>query len=287
MTSSQISSAAGTAAVDAVLAQPEHTLLVVDFDGTLSPIVDNPDAALADQDAVEAFARLGSLLGQVAVLTGRPAETAVRMGGFAGVAGLESLVVLGQYGVERWNAADGQLITPPEPPEIKAMTDELGGVLADLGLSDARIEHKGRAVGVHTRQLGDPAEAFARLADPLGDLAARHGLLLEPGKHVLEIRAPGIDKGVALNDLIDETGLEHVIFIGDDLGDLPAFRAVQQRRERSLHGLLVCSASQEEDALTDLADVVVDGPSGVADWLNALADSIEGRAALVSAETSP
>ena len=59
-----------------------------------------------------------------------------------------------------------------------------------------------------------------------------------------------------------ETGARHVIFVGDDLGDLPAFRVVEQLREEGLAGLLVCSASHEEDALSALADVVVAGRPG-------------------------
>ena len=55
---------------------------------------------------------------------------------------------------------------PPEPPAIVAVAEELPGMLAVLGLSDAPVEHKGRAIGVHTRTLDEPAAAFERLADP-------------------------------------------------------------------------------------------------------------------------
>ena len=65
-----------------------------------------------------------------------------------------------------------------------------------------------------------------------------------------------------------------VIFAGDDLGDLPAFRAVEQLRTEGVEGLLVCSASHEEDALTAMSDLILDGPSGVAEWLTRLARSL-------------
>jgi trehalose 6-phosphate phosphatase len=207
----------------------------------------------------------------VALVTGRPARTAVRLGGFAGRAGLESMVVLGQYGVERWDGATGSYTIPPEPAEVTAAGEELPAILASLGLEDARVEHKGRALGVHTRQLADPRAAFDALSGPMRDLAARHGLLLEPGRNVLEIRAGGSDKGGALRDLVAETGARQVVFAGDDLGDLPAFETVAALRAEGVAGLLVCSASPEEDALRRLADVVVDGPAGVAAWLRNLA----------------
>jgi len=97
---------------------------------------------------------------------------------------------------------------------------------------------------------------------------------LGPGKNVWEIRAPGMDKGAALRAIVDETGARQVIFAGDDLGDVPAFQAARELATSGVAGLLVCSASMEEDALTELSDVIVDGPSGLAAWLNKLAERL-------------
>jgi trehalose 6-phosphate phosphatase len=265
--------------LQAVLEHPEETLVGIDFDGTLAPIVADPEQAHADPRAVAALARLGTLLGTVAVITGRPARTAVRLGGFRGVAGLGHLVVLGQYGVERWDAATDEFVIPPDPGQVAQLEREIPPLLDRLGQGAAHVEHKGRAVVVHTRQLPDPDASFATLTGPLNDLAGRHAMVVEPGKNVLEIRSPGIDKGVALRDIVDETGARQVVFVGDDLGDLPAFRLVEELRREGRGGLLVCSASHEEDALSGLADVVVEGPGGVADWLEELADALEARRA--------
>jgi trehalose 6-phosphate phosphatase len=270
-------SESGIAAMKAILERPERTLIGVDFDGTLAPIIDDPDQAYAHPGAVAALGRLGSAVAAVVVITGRPAETAVRLGGFRDVPGLQSMVVLGQYGVERWDARTDVFSIPPEPVAMAAVVDELPGILDQLGLQEVRVEHKGRAIGVHTRELGDSNAAFDRLAEPLGELAARHGLLVEPGKNVLEIRSPGIDKGAALRDIVREKQAAQVIFAGDDLGDLPAFRAVEQLRTEGIPGLLVCSASHEEDALTQASDLVVDGPEGVARWLTRLADALDAK----------
>jgi trehalose 6-phosphate phosphatase len=65
-----------------------------------------------------------------------------------------------------------------------------------------------------------------------------------------------------------------VIFAGDDLGDLPAFRAALALREEGMSALLVCSASHEEDALAEISDVVVDGPAGIAGWLTDMVDAL-------------
>jgi trehalose 6-phosphate phosphatase len=271
-------SAEGIQALQAIVKSPMETLIATDFDGTLAPIVDDPEQAYADPNAVAAFGRLGEWVGAVVVITGRPARTVVRLGGFREAAGLDSMIVLGQYGVERWNAADDAYLIPPDPPEINTIKKELPGLLDSLGLSDAKIEDKGRALAVHTRSLPDSRAAFSKLAAPLSELAARHGLMVEQGKSVWEIRASGTDKGAALRSIVAETGARAVVFAGDDLGDLAAFQAVRDLSAAGVTGLLVCSASNEEEALTELSDVIVDGPAGLAAWLNALAERLERRA---------
>ncbi len=269
-------SATGAVALEAIMSAPSETLVATDFDGTLAPIVEDPEQAYADPNAVAALGRLGERVGAVVVITGRPVRAVVRLGRFREVAGLQSMIVLGQYGVERWNAADDEYLIPPDPPEIRAVAEELPKILDSVDLAEVRIEDKGRAIAVHTRSLPDPKGALAKLADPLRDLAVRHGLLLEPGKNVWEIRAPGMDKGAALRAIADETGARQVIYAGDDLGDLPGFRAVRELATSGVAGFLVGSGSTEEDALAELSDVIVDGPSGLAAWLNELAERMGG-----------
>lgn len=267
---------AGRDALHAIIKNPAETLITLDFDGTIAPIVSDPEHAHADPDAVDALARLGDLVLGIVVITGRPARTAVRLGQFDHHPGLGRMIVLGQYGAERWDADGDRFGAEPEPEAITEVEAELPGLLTDLDLSGARIEHKGRAIGVHTRELEDPAGAFATLVPVLGDLARKHGLRLEPGKFVLEIRADGSDKGDAVRHIVTETGAKQIIFIGDDLGDLPAFDAVRDLREHGTPGLLICSASHEEDALAIHADLVAAGPPGVAAWLTALANALDG-----------
>ena len=235
---------AGIEAMRAIMAHPRQTMLGLDFDGTLAPIIDDPEQAYADQAAVGALAALGPLVGSIVVITGRPAGRRCDSAASPGGAGLESMVVLGQYGVERWDADSGRVrpCRPSPRGHRPRATRSCPACSSSLGLSDARIEHKGRAIGVHTRELPDPGAAFEHAgSQPLTELAERHGLQLEPGKNVLEIRAHGIDKGDALRAIVAETGVRQVIFAGDDLGDLPAFRAVQRaarRGDRRPAGLL-------------------------------------------------
>ncbi|WP_367322276.1 trehalose-phosphatase [Streptomyces sp. HUAS ZL42] len=262
----------GRDGLDAILRRPAHAVVALDFDGTLAPIVADPEQARAHPDAVPALAALAPKVASVAVITGRPAGTAVQHGGFAGAAGLEHLVVLGHYGAERWEARTGSLTAPDPHPGVAAVRAELPGFLDEIGAgAGVWVEEKGRAVAVHTRRAEDPQAAFEALKSPLADLAARHGLIVEPGRMVLELRPPGMDKGVALLEYVREIGAQAVLYAGDDLGDLPAFAAVDKLRSDGIPGLLVCSGSEEVTELAQRADVVVDGPAGVVRLLAALA----------------
>ncbi|GGX47071.1 trehalose-phosphatase [Streptomyces fructofermentans] len=263
---------AGRDGLDAILARPGRAVLAFDFDGTLAPIVPDPEQARAHPGAVPALAALAPKVASVAVVTGRPAGVAVRHGGFAGVPGLEHLVVLGHYGAERWDAVTGTVQAPAPHPGVAAVRAELPGFLDDLGAwRGAWIEEKGRAVAVHTRRAQDPQAAFEALRAPLAELASRHGLIVEPGRMVLELRPSGMDKGVALGEYVREAAAGSVLYCGDDLGDLPAFAAVDKLRSDGVPGLLVCSGSSEVAELADRADLVVDGPAGVVRVLEALA----------------
>ncbi|WP_404816968.1 trehalose-phosphatase [Streptomyces thermolineatus] len=272
----------GRAGLEALLAGPERAVVALDFDGTLAPIVARPEDARAHPGAVAALARLAPRIGSVVVITGRPAEVAVRYGGFAGVPGLDRMTVLGHYGAERWEASTGTVSAPPPHPGVRAARDELPALLEGAGsgpaaadLAGVHVEDKGgRAVAVHTRRAARPQAAFDLLHAPLRELADRHGLHLEPGRMVLELRPPGMDKGIALAGYLRESGAGSVLYAGDDLGDLAAFGAVEELRGEGIAGLLVCSGSEEVAELAARADLVVDGPGGVVGLLDSLATAL-------------
>jgi trehalose 6-phosphate phosphatase len=261
----------GQAGLDAILANPGHALIATDFDGTLAPIVADPAAAAPSPGAADALARLAASVGTVAIVTGRRAADAVALGGFGDI---KDLIVLGHYGGERWPG--GELTAAAAPDGVARVRRELPGVLAAAAApAGTKIEDKGTALAVHTRQAADPEAALARLREPLAALAADAGLALEPGRLVLELRPPGVDKGTALRRLAAERAARAVLFCGDDLGDLAAFAAVRALRADGVPGCTVCSMSPETPQVADAADLVVDGPAGVVDLLRALGDAVK------------
>ncbi|MCX4770863.1 trehalose-phosphatase [Streptomyces sp. NBC_01260] len=269
---------AGREGLAALLARPDRAVIALDFDGTLADIVPDPEQARAHPGTVEALAALAPQVASIAVITGRPAGVAVRYGGFAGVAGLDHLVVLGHYGAERWDAASGTVRAPAPHPGVAAVRAELPGVLdAFDSWRGTWIEEKGQALAVHTRRARDPQAAFEALRGPLGELAARHGLIVEPGRLVLELRPSGMDKGVALTRYVREVGAESVLYAGDDLGDLAAYAAVEKLRAEGpdgTPGLLICSGEAEVPELAQRADLLLPGPGAVVEFLSALAQRL-------------
>lgn len=258
----------GRSGLAAILADPGGSVIAFDFDGTLAPIVADPDAARAHPDAVRALRRLAPCVDSVVVVTGRPAATAAEYADLGGLPG--NVTVLGHYGWERWQA--GSVRAPDPAAGLALVRAELPDLLA--GEPGAWIEDKHLAVAVHTRRAEDPSGAFDRLRGPLGDLADRAGLAVEPGRLVVELRPPGMDKGAALEAFAGEREARAVLFGGDDLGDLPGFDAVDTLRRRGVVAVTVCSSSDEVTALAERADIVVDGPEGVAALLDALATAL-------------
>jgi trehalose 6-phosphate phosphatase len=253
---------AGRQGLDALRAEPAGALVALDYDGTLAPVVDRPEDAVPAAGAVEALATLAARVGRVALVTGRPADVVVELGGLAGVDGL---VVQGQYGAQRWES--GRLTAAEPLPGLARLRERVPSVVADVG---ADVEDKGLSLVVHTRRAADPQGALERLRPRLAELAAEAGFEAHPGRLVVELRPPGHDKSGALLALCDPRP-SAVVFAGDDVGDLAAFDAVDRLRADGVPGLLVCSASDEGPAaLRERADVVVDGPAGVVGFLRAL-----------------
>lgn len=261
----------GAGLIEAICADPSRALLAMDFDGTLAPIVADPELAHVHPGARAALLRLTELIGSVAVITGRPVEVVRRL---AAIDPGTQLTVLGQYGVERWSAASDELVLPPPPPGIQVASEELHQLIADpvgqVSMVGVRLEHKGRALALHTRRAGEPEAAWQALRGPVTEIATRNGLHVEPGRLVWELRGGGVTKGVALADLAANTGARTVVMCGDDLGDLAAFDAVDALVAAGGSGGVVVSATLEQPQVAERADVWCDGVPGLAAWLDAL-----------------
>ncbi len=256
----------------------------LDFDGVLSPIVEDPARAHIHPDARDVLVALAEQVAAVAVITGRPARQALDLGGLEAVGNAvgdagKDLYVFGQYGNERWSSTNRRIVSPRPPAGLATFERELPRTLRRLDAGDAFVEDKGLAVAVHTRRMPDPDAAYERLLPELEKLAERHDLVLEPGHKVIEVRSAGMHKGIAVRSLVEEIGAEGFLYAGDDLGDIEAFESVEELGKEGLAPLRVCADAAPDSRLRPIADLVVDGPDGVLDLLRRLtADAADLRA---------
>ncbi|MGH8972750.1 MAG: trehalose-phosphatase [Acidimicrobiia bacterium] len=240
-------------------------MVVVDFDGTLAPIVDDPAQARPLPGVVEILERLAARLARVAVVSGRPAGFLRRHLASPG------LTVAGQYGLERLE--EGEVVIHPDAREwMPAVAEAARRAVA--ALPGLHVERKGEvAVTLHWRRApGLEADALA-----LGrQLAVELGLAAQPGRLALELRPPlPVDKGTVAEELA--AGAHAALVAGDDHGDLPFFDALDRLTAagRLDHGLRVAVASPESPpALMERADLAVDGPAGLLAVLAQLADGV-------------
>ena len=271
----EFTSSSGQERYDAFVAVASTSIVGLDFDGTLAPIVDDPADARIHPEAADVLVELADVVCAIAVITGRPARQALALGELDTVGNVlgdsgKELYLFGQYGNERWSSTSRRIVSPRPPRGLATYLGALPKLLRELDAADAFVEEKGLAVAVHTRRLPDPAGAFDRLLPELEKLAEKTGLKVEPGRQVIEARAGGTDKGEVVRNLAEKLPVGGFLFAGDDLGDVEAFDAVAELREQGLPTLLVCSASEEQNALAARADLVVDGPDGILAFLRQL-----------------
>src|SRR5439155_8546473 len=240
---------------------PERSAVVCDIDGTLAPIVTDPEDASVPTPTRELLASLDRRYALVACLSGRRAADARR------VVGLEQLTYIGNHGLERLGAGAQRPETDPaaaaEAPALRALA--LAQYTPELERLGIRLEDKDSIWSFHWRGVGDEPSARAAL-DRVSEAARGEGLVPHWGRKVLEIRPPvKADKGTALAGLLRGTDIDAALYGGDDTTDLDAFRAL--RELRSSHALehVVCVGVRSAEAphpLVEDADLLVNGPDG-------------------------
>ncbi len=221
-----------------LIKKAEHILLLSDYDGTLTPIVERPEIANLSENTRKLLRTLAkNPRYTVGIISGRA------LADLKGKVGLEGIIYAGNHGLEI--EGFGYSYFDPVAEEVRPFLQLLGNVLSTTlkGIRGAFVENKGLTLSVHYRTVDETeeeavADTFKRVTDPLHTTGR---IRVTQGKRVYEIRPPvDWDKGKAVIWLLEKCrqvkrkGRILPIYIGDDLTDEDGFRAVEKNNGISI-----------------------------------------------------
>lgn len=240
------------------------TGIFLDFDGTLAPIVEDPEAAAIVPGAPEVLSALARLYGVVAFISGRgAADLHPRVGA-------DGPRYFGLYGAEEMTSEG--LVQAPMADQWRASAERLSAQATELirahALTGCEVENKDLAVSVHYRHWGQPGPPPA-LAEWARTATAENGFRLGMGRMVLELKPTSVSKAATFERLADRSGVRNALVAGDDAADVEMMR----RAFEVIPGVLlrVGVASGEAPAgLVENSDVQVGSPPEVVGLLERL-----------------
>jgi trehalose 6-phosphate phosphatase len=262
-------------ALEPLRADPAHSAVLLDIDGTLAPIVRHAADAHVPEATRTLLIEISRRYGQVVCVSGRRAATARQ------IVSIGSIAYVGNHG--------GELLRPgatrPElDPDMSAWSERVRAFAAraytsELQRARVRSEDKDAIAAFHWRGAPDE-EAAATFVREIAARAEQEGFVVHWGRKVLEVRPPvALDKGLGLTALLqsaaagDGAEIGAALYAGDDTTDIDAFNALHALVADGTLQRAVCVAVGSEEtppALSEGADIVIDGQAGVRGLLEAL-----------------
>lgn len=241
-----------------------------DFDGTLSDIVDDPDAARPVAGATEALAKLAARC-PVAVLSGRDLADVAERVGVPGIwyAGSHGFELTAPDGTHHQNDAAAAAIPVLEQAAAQ-LRDQLGKIPGVV------VEHKRFGVAVHYRNA--ERDRVGEVLAAVRAAGRRAALRVTTGREVIELR-PDLDwdKGKTLRWVIDHlpgagSGSLTPVYLGDDITDEDAFDAV---RDGDVPGVPILVRHSDDGDRATAALFALDSPARAAEFTDRLADQLK------------
>lgn len=266
-----------TELTDAVAREPRAAALFSDVDGTISPIVADPYAAIVPAEFRAALATLAPRLGLLAFVTGRDLDQARAMVDIPGAAyvGLHGFQLLEPGGEPR--GAEGAQPYIGAVQELAAAA-ERGVARRHRGIV---VENKLTMVDVHYRQAADTEAARRDIEASIVAPARERGLDIATGHFVVEVRPPlPLSKGTAIAELLaTRPHLTTAVVCGDDLTDVTGFAAARSWAaggERRACYAVAALTGETPAPVKAAADIWVDATPGVYEVLTRLVAAISG-----------
>jgi trehalose 6-phosphate phosphatase len=249
----------------AILKKAEKRALLLDYDGTLAPFnVIREDAVPYPGVRTRLKRILASNTTRTVIISGRPAQTLIPLLNLGGTP-----EVWGTHGLERLRSDGSYTAEPLSENNLKGLR-EVQSWLQRERLT-TYCEQKLAGIAVHTRGLdrSRAEEIRERVVKGLVPVANDRGFVLQQFDGGVELRVKGIDKGVAVRTVIDELGEKSfAAYLGDDLTDEDAFRAIKGRGL----GILV-----REEFRPTIADLWLKPPKELLEFLDVWLQVIGGE----------
>jgi len=237
--------------------------LITDVDGTISPTAATPQQAKISPLCHYYLSNLCNHLALVATISGRPAIEIRNM------LRIDGMVYIGNHGLERWSEgrSEFQKDTQDYSKVIQTTIKELAPLLSIEGLS---IEDKGVTATIHYRLCRQPQLAEIEILKAVETLSQAGSLRIIKERMAIDLLPPvEVNKGTATLDLIQEYNLQGGIYLGDDLTDVDAFKAIHAAcHDLDFRGFAIGVTSQEmPEKLVAEADFTLNGVSDVEGFL--------------------
>jgi trehalose 6-phosphate phosphatase len=264
-----VTSAVRSEALAPLRENPARAAILFDIDGTLAPIAEQPADAVVPERTRQLLIALARRYGAVACVSGRRASEARAM------VSIGTISYLGSHGAELLRAGWTEAVLDPGLEDWARRIHDFGRQAdsPELRRLRVRLEDKGAIIAFHWRGAPDEEEARAAI-DSIAARAEAAGLRTHWGRKVLEVRPPvRIDKGAGIAAFLEGSEIDVVMYVGDDVTDLDAFRRLTQMVQdgRLAHAIRVGVRSEEgPEEIVSEADLVVDGTDGVLELLTAL-----------------
>ena len=208
------------------VAKAPARLLMLDYDGTLAPFHVQPELAVPYAEVgpvLEEIVRSGGT--RVVIVSGRPADEVPAL-----LALSERPEIWGSHGWERL-LPDGKRVVEQPGADARRALDSAAGAVASIP-EGARLEHKLASIALHWRGMpAASADEVKRLATEAWEPIAKNGALeILPFDGGIELRTVGCNKQYAVKAVLSETAQDSAVaYLGDDITDEDAFRAVKTR----------------------------------------------------------
>jgi len=244
--------------------------LITDVDGTISQTAPTPQQARVSPLCHRYLSTLCEHLALVAAISGRPALEIKNM------INIDDMVYIGNHGLERWvkGRSEFQKDAKDYSMVIKNAIRKLAPLLSIEGIS---IENKGVTATIHYRLCPEPQLAETEILNAVATLSQAENLRVIKERMAIDILPPvEVNKGTAILDLIQEYNLQGGIYLGDDLTDVDAFKAIHVAcHDLGFQGFAIGITSQEmPEELVAETDFTLNGISDVEDFLRWMSQSV-------------